>query len=781
MADKKSKTLFIRNLPFSATNDKLSEVFGEVGPIKTAFVVKQKGSNKCRGYGYVKFSMIEDAVKAKEAVKSLDGRQIFASFADAKKTRKLTKAADALEEKTNSLEETTSVEQTPARDVKEKTNVQEQAGSSAKEKTKHVAKQKRKDGRYSKKQKSNVNKDKKGKPTDARKSDRHCRLIIRNLSFKCEVKDLEAAFDTFGELTDISIPTKTDGRKCGFGFVQFNQLSAAETAVAEMNAKEILGRPVAVDWAVPKDRYVKSEVQVEKKDENDIEESTDVESLNENDSEDEEASLNEKDSEDEDDDERDLKENSDAESLETEESEDEGEDDEEDDDDDDDDDDEGFEDEVSGSSESDADQKVSAKDKKKKGKKLDERIPKKSDVEEGRTLFVRNVPFDADEEDLTKLFQGFGELAFTRLVMDPLTDHPKGTAFVQFKSKEAADRCLEKVQDSNSNSGLVCNGRQLLVTLAVSRNEAQAQKAAEKKKGKKDSRNLFLACEGMIRPGTKAAEGISPEDMAKRVKIEQLKRERLKNINIFVSSTRLCFHNLPTQVDDKTLRKTLLDVLGDPSARITECRVMRDMSRKNAQGVAKSQGFAFVNFTKHEHALEAIRKTNNNPAIFGDKKRPIVEFSLENRKALEAKQRRIEKSKLKQERRDLKRAAAERVLNDTSDRGPPARKKAKTGAYSAVARSGKNNEQDRIAKDQHTGPKGLPKHFGPKLRHRDRKKQADQKVNAKKKKSAAKRPAPKQLSKIPKKKRKADTDAFDKLVASYKEKISKGAKTKWFD
>lgn len=36
-----------------------------------------------------------------------------------------------------------------------------------------------------------------------------------------------------------------DGRKCGFGFVQFNQLSAAETAVAEMNAKEILGEFIA--------------------------------------------------------------------------------------------------------------------------------------------------------------------------------------------------------------------------------------------------------------------------------------------------------------------------------------------------------------------------------------------------------------------------------------------------------------------------------------------------------------------------------------------------------
>lgn len=47
----------------------------------------------------------------------------------------------------------------------------------------------------------------------------------------------------------------------------------------------------------------------------------------------------------------------------------------------------------------------------------------------------RNVPFDADEEDLTKLFQGFGELAFTRLVMDPLTDHPKGSPVMRTENK----------------------------------------------------------------------------------------------------------------------------------------------------------------------------------------------------------------------------------------------------------------------------------------------------------------------------------------------------------
>ena len=36
-------TVFIRNLPFSATNDTLEEVFGQVGPIKKCFVVKEKG------------------------------------------------------------------------------------------------------------------------------------------------------------------------------------------------------------------------------------------------------------------------------------------------------------------------------------------------------------------------------------------------------------------------------------------------------------------------------------------------------------------------------------------------------------------------------------------------------------------------------------------------------------------------------------------------------------------------------------------------------------------
>ena len=44
MEDRKSKTLFIRNLPFTTNNDALEKVFSEIGPLKQCFVVKKKGS-----------------------------------------------------------------------------------------------------------------------------------------------------------------------------------------------------------------------------------------------------------------------------------------------------------------------------------------------------------------------------------------------------------------------------------------------------------------------------------------------------------------------------------------------------------------------------------------------------------------------------------------------------------------------------------------------------------------------------------------------------------------
>ncbi|XP_033112559.1 RNA-binding protein 28-like, partial [Anneissia japonica] len=74
----------------------------------------------------------------------------------------------------------------------------------------------------------------------------------------CRENDLRKAFEKFGEISEVSIPRKGSGdndRIIGFGFVQFVKVKAAEKAVKEMNAKEILGRKVAVDWSLPKQKY----------------------------------------------------------------------------------------------------------------------------------------------------------------------------------------------------------------------------------------------------------------------------------------------------------------------------------------------------------------------------------------------------------------------------------------------------------------------------------------------------------------------------------------------
>lgn len=58
------------------------------------------------------------------------------------------------------------------------------------------------------------------------------------------------------------------------------------------------------------------------------------------------------------------------------------------------------------------------------------------DVAEERTLFIRNVSFDATEEDVGKVLEKFGELKYVLICMDKMTDHPKGTAFAQFKVRK---------------------------------------------------------------------------------------------------------------------------------------------------------------------------------------------------------------------------------------------------------------------------------------------------------------------------------------------------------
>ncbi|XP_011794931.1 PREDICTED: RNA-binding protein 28 isoform X2 [Colobus angolensis palliatus] len=196
-----------------------------------------------------------------------------------------------------------------------------------------------------------------------------------------------------------------------------------------------------------------------------------------------------------------------------------------------------------------------------------------SDVNEGKTVFIRNLSFDSEEEELGELLQQFGELKYVRIVLHPDTEHSKGCAFAQFMTQEAAQKCLLAASPENETGGLKLDGRQLKVDLAVTRDEA-AKLQTKKVKKPTGTRNLYLAREGLIRAGTKAAEGVSAADMAKRERFELLKHQKLKDQNIFVSQTRLCLHNLPKAVDDKQLRKLLLSATsGEKGVRIKEQKV----------------------------------------------------------------------------------------------------------------------------------------------------------------------------------------------------------------
>eukprot|EP00953_Heterococcus_sp_UTEX-ZZ885_P011220 6500-Heterococcus_DN1.PRE.3 len=87
--------------------------------------------------------------------------------------------------------------------------------------------------------------------------------------------------------------------------------------------------------------------------------------------------------------------------------------------------------------------------------------PRKSDVGAGQTVFVRNLPFDADQSSLEECFSVYGTLRMALLVKDKETGEslalcssmPKGTAFVKFQDRVAADRCLAAAEGVGADDG----------------------------------------------------------------------------------------------------------------------------------------------------------------------------------------------------------------------------------------------------------------------------------------------------------------------------------------
>lgn len=81
--------LFVGSLAWATTDDTLGQFFASVGTVVSAKVIRDRETNKSRGFGFVEMSSPEETEKAIQELngKDLDGRNINVSEAKPQEDR----------------------------------------------------------------------------------------------------------------------------------------------------------------------------------------------------------------------------------------------------------------------------------------------------------------------------------------------------------------------------------------------------------------------------------------------------------------------------------------------------------------------------------------------------------------------------------------------------------------------------------------------------------------------------------------------------------------------
>ena len=214
--------------------------------------------------------------------------------------------------------------------------------------------------------------------------------LIFNLQIKEEL--LKAEMEKFGTVTLVNLPKKADGKPKGFGFIVFDKLNDAKKAIDTLNERKekFMGTKVACDWCIPKNIFIKNTEEVKAEvDVMDTADAVDDDSGSESDksnddSENEDDEKNREDSEKSDDDENKPK--------------------------------------------------KSAKRKAEPVEKPVDKFLKKresgtQDVQEQRTVFIRNLSYDTTAEAIQEAFTFFGPIKYVKLCVDRDLERPKGKNF----------------------------------------------------------------------------------------------------------------------------------------------------------------------------------------------------------------------------------------------------------------------------------------------------------------------------------------------------------------
>jgi len=81
--------LYVGNLSYDTTDQELEQSFSEFGEIASATVVRDRDTNRSKGFGFVEFVQAADAQKAMEAMngKDVNGRSLKVDEARPQKDR----------------------------------------------------------------------------------------------------------------------------------------------------------------------------------------------------------------------------------------------------------------------------------------------------------------------------------------------------------------------------------------------------------------------------------------------------------------------------------------------------------------------------------------------------------------------------------------------------------------------------------------------------------------------------------------------------------------------
>ena len=78
-------------------------------------------------------------------------------------------------------------------------------------------------------------------------------IYVGNLSREVSEDDLKEAFEAFGQVTSVAIiKDKFSGESRGFGFVEMPAKAEAQSALNDLNGKELKGRKLNVNEARPR-------------------------------------------------------------------------------------------------------------------------------------------------------------------------------------------------------------------------------------------------------------------------------------------------------------------------------------------------------------------------------------------------------------------------------------------------------------------------------------------------------------------------------------------------